>query len=148
MSIHHAGSYAGDISASDAFSQLAAVPGAILVDVRTRPEWAFVGTPDLTKFGKTPVFVEWQEYPDMNINPDFLGRLREVLTAQGADAQTPIFFLCRSGVRSRSAAIAMTEAGQQRCYNVAGGFEGPHDASGKRGAVSGWKASDLPWAQP
>jgi rhodanese-related sulfurtransferase len=56
-------------------------------------------------------------------------------------------FLCRSGVRSRDAAIAMTAAGFKACYNVASGFEGDKDAAGHRGTVSGWKVDGLPWMQ-
>ena len=41
----------------------------------------------------------------------------------------------------------MTAAGYARCYNVAGGFEGPRDAEGHRGTVEGWKAAGLPWVQ-
>jgi len=57
-----------------------------------------------------------------------------------------ILFLCRSGARSRAAAIAMTELGFARCYNIAGGFEGDLDGERHRG-VGGWKAAGLPWRQ-
>jgi rhodanese-related sulfurtransferase len=56
-------------------------------------------------------------------------------------------FLCRSGVRSRAAAIAMTRAGFSRAYNIAGGFEGDLDGERHRGAANGWKAAGLPWKQ-
>ena len=36
------------------------------------------------------------------------------LTAAGADRDTPVYFLCRSGARSRAAAIAMAQAGFAR----------------------------------
>jgi rhodanese-related sulfurtransferase len=55
--------------------------------------------------------------------------------------------ICRSGVRSRDAAIALTRAGYGPCYNVADGFEGPKDEAGHRGARGGWKAAGLPWTQ-
>jgi rhodanese-related sulfurtransferase len=58
-----------------------------------------------------------------------------------------VLFICRSGQRSRGAAIAMTSAGYQRCYNVAEGFEGSHDGARHRGTVGGWKARQLPWVQ-
>ena len=41
----------------------------------------------------------------------------------------------------------MTQAGYKNCYNIAPGFEGPHDGAQHRGSVDGWKASDLPWVQ-
>jgi rhodanese-related sulfurtransferase len=55
--------------------------------------------------------------------------------------------LCRSGARSRAAAMAMTAKGYNKCYNVAEGFEGNLDAEQHRGRVSGWKAAGLPWKQ-
>ena len=41
----------------------------------------------------------------------------------------------------------MTSAGYARCYNVAEGFEGNHDAARHRGTVGGWKVAQLPWIQ-
>jgi len=41
-------SYAGDISAAEAWEKLAADSRAQLVDVRTLAEWNFVGVPDLS----------------------------------------------------------------------------------------------------
>jgi len=64
-----------------------------------------------------------------------------------ADKDTPLLFLCRSGVRSAAAARAMTAAGYSTCLNVSDGFEGPMDAQGKRGSQAGWKAAGLPWRQ-
>ena len=56
-------------------------------------------------------------------------------------------FICRSGGRSRMAAIEMTSHGFKNCFNVSGGFEGDHNAEGHRGTVDGWKFSKLPWKQ-
>ena len=39
--------YAGDISPRQAWEMLQSDPKAVLVDVRTPPEWAYVGQPDL-----------------------------------------------------------------------------------------------------
>jgi rhodanese-related sulfurtransferase len=142
------GDYAGDKTAIEAFEMLKQDKSALLVDVRTRPEWAFVGAPDLSELGKDVLAVEWQEYPSMRVNPQFAGTLSELIAKAGGDAKTPILFLCRSGARSRAAAIAMTAAGHMHCYNVAGGFEGGHDDRRRRGALEGWKAGGLPWTQP
>jgi rhodanese-related sulfurtransferase len=141
------GGYAGDISATEAYEMLARDSATQLVDVRTRPEWAFVGTPDLSNLVKEPILIEWQEYPSMRIAPDFVARLQEAISKRGGDASSPILFLCRSGVRSRAAAIAMSAAGQLHCFNIAGGFEGGHDDKQRRGSISGWKADGLPWTQ-
>jgi rhodanese-related sulfurtransferase len=139
--------YAGDVSAADAYSMLESDRSAVLVDVRTKAEWTYVGAPDLSGIGKETIFVEWQEFPTMKVAADFAPHLQEILRARGVPATAPVLFLCRSGVRSRAAAIAMTEAGRERCYNIAQGFEGPLDNKQKRGAVDGWKADGLPWAQ-
>ena len=140
-------SYAGDISAADAYSILERDKSAVLVDVRTKAEWAYVGVPDLSGIDKETIFLEWQEFPTMKVAADFAPRLLELLRARGVSAKTPLLFLCRSGVRSRAAAAALTQAGQELCYNIAQGFEGPLDDKQKRGAVDGWKAAGLPWAQ-
>jgi len=135
--------YAGDVSASDAWAELKANPSARIVDVRTTAEWNFVGLPDLSGANREVQLVEWQSYPTMAPNPDFVAQV----SATSADKDTPIFFLCRSGARSRSAAIAMTRAGYTRAYNIAGGFEGDLNAERHRGNSNGWKASGLPWRQ-
>lgn len=141
--------YAGDLSPREAWELLQSDRDAVLVDVRSRPEWSFVGLPDLTAIGKKPVLVAWQHWtpgpqgPAMVPNPEFT---RE-LSAAGVASSSPVVFLCRSGARSRSAAIAATQLGYARAFNLAGGFEGSHDSSRHRGSVDGWKAAGLPWVQ-
>ena len=44
--------YAGDLSPREAWEMLEATGDAILVDVRTLPEWQFVGLPDLAALGR------------------------------------------------------------------------------------------------
>ena len=83
----------------------------------------------------------------MRVAPEFVARLKEAIGKHGGDDSAPILFLCRSGARSRAAAIAMSAAGQLQCFNIAGGFEGGHDDQRRRGSVNGWKADGLPWAQ-
>lgn len=147
MSFHEPARYAGDISSEDAYALLADDKNAVLVDVRTQPEWAFVGVPDLSGFGKSAIFQEWQTYPAMQQADDFAPRLIAALVSRGAESSTPVLFLCRSGARSRAAAVALTAAGWSRCYNIADGFEGGLDEKRQRGARSGWKARGLPWTQ-
>lgn len=139
--------YAGDVSPSDAMTMLQSEPNAVLVDVRSRPEWQFVGVPDLSAIGKEAVLIEWQSYPAMQRNDDFARTLKGELADNNIPDDAPLLFLCRSGARSQAAAAAMAAAGHSRCYNVAGGFEGPPDGEHHRGQVAGWKALRLPWAQ-
>lgn len=136
-----------NVTARVAWERLGADPKAILVDVRTRAEWAFVGTPDLSSLAKQPVLVEWLAFPDSRVNPEFVGELSRALTAAGADRESDLFFICRSGARSLEAARAMTEAGFRKCHNVEAGFEGPLDPAKQRGKRSGWKVEGLPWVQ-
>jgi len=135
--------YAGDLSAAEAWELLKSDPKARLVDVRTTAEWNFVGVPDLAPLGREVELVEWQVFPTMQPNPAFLAQAE----AGGTDKSAPVLFLCRSGARSRSAAIALTRAGYAKAYNVAGGFEGDLDGERHRGGRNGWKASGLPWKQ-
>jgi rhodanese-related sulfurtransferase len=135
--------YAGELRPTEAWEILKADPSAQLIDVRTRPEWSFVGIPDLAALGKKPILIAWQVYPAMHANPTFIDEVRRA--APSLDA--PLLFICRSGVRSRAAAEVMTEEGYRRCYNVAEGFEGQADAEQHRGREAGWKAAGLPWTQ-
>lgn len=145
--------YAGDLSPKDAWELLRREPAAVLVDCRSQAEWSFVGTPDLSSAGKRPLLVEWQSFaagtPESGGKPRMVANRAFVQDVEkaGVPKDAAVVFLCRSGGRSRSAAIAMTQAGWQRCYNLSGGFEGAHDAAKHRGIAEGWKASGLPWVQ-
>lgn len=136
--------YAGDLAVTEAWALLEQDPRAQLVDVRTMAEWAFVGLPDLSGLGRSVQRVEWQMFPSMAPNPEFVA---QAVAAVGADKDVPVLFLCRSGARSRAAAIALTAAGYTKAFNIAGGFEGDLDAKRQRGKTNGWKAAGLPWAQ-
>lgn len=139
----NAPAYAGDISPSQAWKILNDDPAAVLIDVRTPAEWNYVGVPDLNSVGKQPLFVPWLFFPSMEVNQNFVEHLENA----GLGREAPLLFMCRSGARSRAAAIAMTAAGYGPCYNIAGGFEGNRDAEGHRGTVEGWKAAGCPWRQ-
>ncbi len=129
------------------WERLEADAKAVLIDVRTRSEWAFVGIPDLSALARRPVLVEWLTFPENRANPEFVAQLSEMLAGLGADHDTDLYFICRSGGRSLQAAKAMTSAGFRKCHNVAEGFEGPLDPERHRGTQSGWKATGLPWSQ-
>jgi len=136
-------SYAGDISVVDAWRILGEEATAHLIDVRTQAEWNFVGLPDLSDIEKPVHRLEWQGFPGGAPNPEFTDQV----AATGVKPSDTLFFLCRSGGRSKAAAIAQTAAGYKKCFNVTGGFEGDLDADGHRGHVAGWKAAGLPWKQ-
>lgn len=136
-------SYAGDVTPDVAWQMLHDNPRAVLVDVRTDAEWAYVGLPDLGAIKRNVVRVSWQLFPSGQVNLRFVAEV----TAKDIQPDQTILFLCRSGARSKAAAIAMTAAGFKSCFNVAEGFEGDRDGSGHRGMVGGWKARELPWGQ-
>lgn len=136
-----------DVPVEEVWARLKSDAASVLIDVRTRAEWAFVGIPDLTEMGKRVVTVEWQTFPDSRIDAEFANRLSDLLDEAGVAKDAEIFFICRSGGRSRMAAEKMTAAGYARCRNVADGFEGPLDTDRHRGQVAGWKAAGLPWVQ-
>ena len=136
-------SYAGDLTPDEAFQLLESQPEAILVDVRTKAEWSYVGVPDLSELGRSLVLTEWVTFPDGARNPRFLDDVTEAAPSKSA----PVVFLCRSGVRSVAAAEAATAAGFTAAYNITEGFEGPSDESGHRGTAAGWKVRGLPWRQ-
>ncbi|MEO1543649.1 MAG: rhodanese-like domain-containing protein [Pseudomonadota bacterium] len=136
-----------DASCQDTWQALQQDASSILIDVRTRSEWAFVGLPDLSNIDKQVVTIEWQNFPENRLDPDFSERLSKHLEASGIGKTDTLFFICRSGGRSRMAAEAMKQAGYANCVNVADGFEGPLDPARHRGTVAGWKKTGLPWVQ-
>lgn len=147
MSTKDAAGYDGDISVTEAWEALSRQPDATLVDVRTTAELTYVGVPDLGPLGKATVFVAWNEYPPGTELADFGERLQRTLDERAVGREAPLYFICRSGQRSRSAAIAARAAGYERCCNVLEGFEGTLDDEGHRSTEGSWKATGLPWRQ-
>jgi rhodanese-related sulfurtransferase len=133
----------------EVWEALSADPSALLVDVRTRAEWTFVGLPDLSPLGRETLCVEWLTFPAMAPNPAFADTVARRVEETGARA---VYFLCRSGARSQAAAETMqarfdAEERSVRCVNVIEGFEGDLDPDSRRGRLNGWKAQGLPWRQ-
>jgi rhodanese-related sulfurtransferase len=127
--------YAGAVTPIEAH-RLHAAGLETLVDVRTLPEWEYVGRVHGS------LLIEWRRFREPAPNPGFLIEL-----AQAVERDTPILFLCRSGVRSHHAANAAAQAGFTRAYNVLEGFEGDLDGASQRGKLGGWRAAGLPWEQ-
>jgi len=126
--------YAGALLPSEAHALAQA--GAKIVDVRTKPELAYVG--------RIPgsLAVEWQTYPGNKPNPEFIGEL-----AASAGKDETLLFICRSGARSHAAAEAAARAGWKESYNILEGFEGDKDSEQHRNTVGGWRVAGLPWTQ-
>lgn len=133
--------FKGDVSPREAWTALVETADAALIDVRTLSEWTFVGGPDLTSLEKKVHRIEWQKFPGMSHNEFFVA---EVLAA-GVRKEQPLYLLCRSGVRSKVAAIELASHGYTT-YNIADGFEGQLSPQGHRG-IGGWQGLGLPWKQ-
>lgn len=110
---------------------------AVLVDVRTQMEHAYVGHP----IGA--VHIPWKEAPGWEINPNFVADVKKLFP----NTDAPILLLCRSGQRSLSAAKALEDAGYKHPINIIDGFEGSLDSNKHRGNLGGWRFCGLPWQQ-
>jgi len=137
-----------EVGPREAWQILSNDKGSVLVDVRTEPEWSFVGWSDLSAIEKETIRLEWKSWPDMSPNPAFVGALLD--RVEGLPSR--FLFICRSGARSMHAAQAVAEALSARgaevpCINVAEGFEGDLDTLAHRGGLNGWKAHGLAWRQ-
>ena len=138
-----AGNYAGDLDPDEAWKLLSEDQDAVMIDCRTTAEWSYVGFPDLEAIGKQTKFIEWETFPDGMLNENFVHQVKKA----GIGPDTNVLFLCRSGQRSKSAAIEMTANGYTAAYNVSEGFEGNKDEASHRGKTEGWKVRGLPWKQ-
>ncbi|MFK7867209.1 MAG: rhodanese-like domain-containing protein [Alphaproteobacteria bacterium] len=134
--------YSGDLNPQQAWDFMKENPDAVLVDVRTPAEFHYIGIPRLDALGKTPILIPLINEQHTQ-NPNFIENLKDDVR----DANTPILFLCRSGGRSRQAAMMAHLQGFSTCYNIAEGFEGDLDANHHRGTINGWKQRELPWKQ-
>jgi len=132
------GRYAGAVTPLEALALVNADKKVKLIDVRTNAERAWVGQVALP--AEQHGAVQWSTWPEGAPNSDFVLELE-----QFAAKDDVLLFLCRSGVRSRHAAKAATEAGFMHCYDILEGFEGDKDVQGHRKSISGWCHAGLPW---
>ena len=130
---HNQLGYAGDVTPDTAYEWMQS-GAAVLVDIRTEAELAWVG------FVPGAVSVPWKQWPGMAMNPEFDDAMRAA--AHGKK----VVLLCRSGVRSIAAAKRATELGLE-AYNILEGFEGDVNDAGHRGVTGGWRQRGLPWRQ-
>jgi rhodanese-related sulfurtransferase len=133
-----------EITPREAWELLQSDKSAVVLDVRSKVEFDYVGHP------VGAVHVPWQEFPAWQADPQFVDKVRRRLAERGAAdpaKDLTVLSLCRSGSRSRAAAQALAAAGFARVYNVAQGFEGDRDQDGHRGTQGGWRFHGLPWEQ-
>ena len=130
--------FAGAVTPAEALALLQFDPAVKLVDVRTQAERDWVGKVDIPE--SQHLAVQWSLYPGGAKNEDFLSQL-----TQSTSPDEVLLFLCRSGVRSRHAALAATEHGYTQCFDILEGFEGDRDGAGHRKSIGGWCHAGLPW---
>ena len=132
-----------NIASVECFNQLSEIFNSYLIDVRTKPEWEFIGTPNLSSINKKTIFISWHIYPQLKINPFFENQITEL----NIKKNDKLFFICRSGGRSFQAAKFLSHSGYNYCYNVSDGFEGDKNNLNQRTTINGWKFNNLPWKQ-
>lgn len=126
------------ITPKEAHALLQSDPDALLIDVRSEIEFLFVGHP------VGAIHVSWNDDPDWDINPSFVGEIKKLA---GNGGHRPILLICRSGNRSAIAGEALEQAGFTAVYNISDGFEGELDHNHHRNTVNGWRHDGLPWEQ-
>ena len=132
-----------DITSVECFNKLSEISNSYLIDVWTKPEWEFIGVPDLSSLDKKTLFISWHEYPGMTINSLFENQVLE----SNIEKNDKLFLICRSGTRSFQAAEFLILCGYYHCHNVTDGFEGDKNNLSQRSTINGWKYNNLPWKQ-
>ena len=132
-----------NISSQECFEKLSIEVNSQLIDVRTKPEWIYVGVPDLSSINKKVIFVSWQVYPKMGTNQFFENQILE----SNIKKDNNLYFICRSGNRSNNAAEFLASRGFSNCFNVIDGFEGKLNHERQRASIDGWQFNKLPWKQ-
>ena len=130
-----------NISSRECFEKLSTEVHSQLIDVRTKPEWIYVGVPDLSSINKKVIFVSWQVYPEMGTNKFFENQILEL----NIKKDNNLYFICRSGNRSNNASEFLASRGFSNCFNVIDGFEGKLYHESHRALIDGWQFNNLPW---
>ena len=128
-----------EVTPEQAWQILQDNPETILLDVRSKVEFDYVGHP----IGA--VNVPLQEPPHWQTDPAFAETVIEQLGEASKDVT--VLTLCRSGKRSMLAATLLEEKGYKQTVNIAEGFEGDPDENRHRGNLNGWRFHKLPWEQ-
>jgi rhodanese-related sulfurtransferase len=137
-------------NAQEAYQMWKANPEkAIVLDVRTPEEYAFLGhAPMAYNFPSKLWTGKW--VPDkktfaLEDNPDFEAQMKKKFGLNDT-----ILVMCRSGHRSAAAVNRLAKAGFTEVYNIVDGFEGDLVSDpesyyvGKR-MLNGWRNALAPW---
>lgn len=109
--------YTGDIGIDGMLENIGKNPEAcVVVDVRTAGEWVETGVCNVQcDVYQNTVIMK----PENGVSPTFAS---DLLSRVAMDKT--IYFICRSGVRSKTAGIIATQHGYITCYNVSEGMVG------------------------
>jgi rhodanese-related sulfurtransferase len=141
------------LSAPEAFKMKSEGAAKVMfVDIRTKGEFQFLGTPQVTDQNIPYMDIDdlagWDKKNNryvMSPNSDFVGAVDALAKRMNIGKNDPVILICRSGDRSARAANLLQEAGYTKIYSVVDGFEGDIGPAGRRD-VNGWKNADLPWS--
>ena len=130
-----------ELSPKDVYHALTENENSLLIDCRTRAEWVYVGIPDISQTKGQLALIEWSDITGQQ-NLNFADQCREQ-----ASANTEIFVICRSGVRSAAACMSLVQNGLAKVCNVREVFEGDLDNQNHRSLTNGLQYYQLPFLQ-
>ena len=138
-----------NINSKEAFDLLKEDEHAVLIDVRTNKELFEVGIPDLREIGKETYKIEWRNSILLGSQKRFLNDFNKNLSHHD---EAKYLFICRSGIRSKFAALTVEESFKSgnyngMCFNIEDGFEGFEQPSVYPQNPTGWKNLGLPWSR-
>ena len=140
-----------EVTPIDAYAMIKEDPAhMIIIDVRTRAEYQFVGHPEnayLIPYQFMGTVFKEKKY-EMIENKEFASSILKKFNPK----TDTLFFLCRSGTRAAIALSAAVTAGwpTEKAYVVLGGFQGDkmkdkNSAYYGQRVGGGWKNEGLPW---
>ena len=128
----------------------------LFLDVRTRAEVNFLGTPTVTDANIPYMKLnEWYAWNDkkgsfkMEVNSAFEGEVEHRMQAKGLSKNDTVIVICRSGSRSSKAADLLASLGYTKVYSIVEGYEGDKAKDGAQKGqrvVNGWKNAGMPWS--
>ncbi len=124
---------------------------ALFVDIRTKGEFMFLGSPNLIDANIPYVEMDdptsWDKTNKrykLSPNSDFVAAVKARMEERKLSMDDTVILICRSGDRSGVAANLLQQAGYSKVYSVVDGFEGDMGKNGRRD-LNGWKNAGLPW---
>jgi rhodanese-related sulfurtransferase len=111
----------------EAYDMLNTVPDTFLIDVRTQPEYQFVGHPFKAYLYPyqffTNQFSKGAEKPGYLLSPKSKNFVDQI--GKAFRKTDNLLIICRDGIRSALAARDLLNAGFKNVFDVTDGFEGP-----------------------